>query len=53
MAPNGEALVKFYDTNGKLLLTESIDIVHVPEILSIEPSYVIMDESQTFTLILS
>ena len=37
--------VKFYDDSGKFLLEKTLDVVLVPQFLSIEPPYIILNES--------
>ena len=36
--------VKFYDDNGKFLLERTFEVVLVPQIIDIEPPYMILDE---------
>ena len=45
-----KALVKYYDRSGKHILDYQIAIVYFPEVLAVDPAYLILDQSQVFTL---
>lgn len=49
-AATTQATVKFYDADGRHLVDVAVSLVHVPEVISIEPEYLILDQRQTFTL---